>query len=74
MGLALYLVGMGLLFGGLGAFMRWTVRPDRPVTPNMKSLTIGLEIFASPFYYGGLAALAAGLLLGLAQLAAGLLG
>ena len=74
MRLALYLVAMGVFFGGLGAFGRLFTRRDEPDVPGIRELTISLDVFSPLFYYGGLAALAAGLLLGLAQLVAGALG
>lgn len=72
--MALYLIAMGLFVGALGAFARAAVRRGRPGSPGVQSLSIPLAFWGPVFYYGGLAALVGGLLLGLGQLFAGLLG
>lgn len=74
MGLALYLILMGVFFAGLGAFARWAMRQGGPGTPGVQSLSMPLAFWGPVLYYGGLAALAAGLLLGLVQLVGDLLG
>jgi hypothetical protein len=72
MRLALYLMFMGVACGGLGALARLAVRVTEPGTPNTQLSTFGLDIFAPILYYGGLAALTVGVLLGLGQLVVGL--
>lgn len=71
---AIYLVAMGLFFGALGAFARAAMRVGGPGSPGVQSLSSPLAFWGPVLYYGGLVALVAGLLLGLGQLLAELLG
>ena len=74
MRLGLYLVFMGAFFGSLGVLARAAIRRGGPGSPGVQDLSIPLAFWGSVFYYGGLAALAAGSLLGLGQLLANVLG